>query len=79
MKIEKKMKGYPALCETGAELCDLLMHDIYDWHRVLVNDCLSKETKPELKAMDREGLRLYHRYIEQILDYTAKTDQIFKV
>ena len=76
---KKKIKGLPALCETGAELCDLLIHDNSNWYHVLVNDCLDKDYNPQLKAVYREGLTMYHRHIEQLLAYTAKTDQIFKV
>jgi hypothetical protein len=78
MKIETKK--YPALCETGAEVCDLLQYNTHeDWYNMIVNQCLDITIKPELKAVYREGLEMYHRHIEQLVAYTAKTDQIFKV
>ena len=79
MKIKIKTKEYPALCETAGELCHLLIYDHYDWHGQLINDCMNPAYRSDLKAIYREGLRLYHRHVEHMLDYTAKTDQIFKV
>jgi len=72
-------KKYPALCDTPGELCHLLIYSGYDWHQLLIQDCMNPAIRSDLKAIYREGLRLYHRHIERKLADWAERDELFKV
>ena len=52
----------------------VLLNDDRDWHHVVVNQCKEPHIRAELKAVYREGLKMYHRHIEQMLDYQAQIE-----